>query len=1479
MPKPEARDQGASIQYFSPSKPTKKDNGNWARQNEVALGKANQQIMAWRGQYERDFGRPVPNYGMQTNLPPAPKPKFVPSKPEKKAKKSVTIDEKGSTSGTSADKSEHGQTEALKQRKALIDGIISQLQDDARTGALTSQIEGVNKTKKKNWFERNVGSKIGAGYNAVAGSIVGDAAGRGLNLISRPTNATLGVLTKAKDQGLLSLNPTTAASPPETPDQIEKRTGKHLTPQQRANAQAIFDRHEQTHKESYWHRALMGLEGKQQYSFTGQAVDEYTRANDYKTLKGAQRIAPIAAGFATDVATDPMNAIGAGIVAKGAEGVKSVRAGRTADEVLSAARKSSLAAKTARDAEEAVKSSKIADEVLARVSAETPHNWKAPLELTAGPKAKLETGGVPGRAWELTNDAKSAARADEVATEVRKMAQIKDASEAGFRELRNETAKSARAVEGAKALVKKGALKPEELAGRVAAHEELLTRMEAAQQVREVAKHTPVGIGKPALLEKQVERLTKLTTKAPHNRELVQKLARTQRDLEAARLADLPNNHAKVLEMVQTLSQGGKVKVTPETVKAVVNSSQSVQDQLIALMKEAEAGGPKVADVPQTQLTKAQAAANRATEIAMGKEADLPSTRLVAAINEATNKATKPMASTATLSEAAGVAKDAASTDAAVKTALDMLNEAGIFGRPITKAGIRSKVAQHALQMIEDSGVQEAALARTGEKVAALKSTGEKLIPSARKAAMFNESLLEEVLPTTDTMTRILEEGIGKRFAIRFAGKDLGEFKPIGDALSAMHAPFELVGKLGSTGPGQTFAKAFKMGAHFPDETNYIRQAAENEGIATHIEWANNVMQEFTNTVTHEEAKQIRRAIEGDYALTNPHLEQLRQRAVELSKEIFAKQAALGKYMPSQEADGYVYHYYHSRNKRAIKAFKDARNADIKAGIKGAPIETAKKAGLRPEERIDRILIMQHRDYVRDLQRANFRQGVIDNFGVMTDNPALANGLGLEEVSGKSMNKMFQDKAAAQKAKWYLPPEIHETFKSMDKLMGIGHNTDADGFLGAYDAFVRMFKTSATIGNPGNWVNNTIGDFFLNYIDGVRSPAWYKKAAGALRVEGQEGARTVSIGGHSVDTGQFLDVFKRKAPSGGFIRSEGMGHISRLGSKGVRGLPGRFVRGTQNAYETREEWVRLAHYMHATDDEARRLLRRGYTWDKAYDAATELAAKRVAKWNIDYTAITPFERAIRKRFVPFYTFMRKATPLMLEGMITRPGKMIHYDMAKRAIEKMLGVPAPEDDGTVWPEWAKQQGITRLTGGDEPLYLRDPSPLNVVNRLLGGESYRAPIANVGNQMAPPIRMGMEAISGKTLFNDRKIDNWGDYMLNQVPTASIIARGVGHPLSAQKTTTSGTGTSLVERLGIVGVPVGKMTENRQQAAVNAQLDETQGIFKQVNDAITPWKITKTTSKKNGTYYIVHDADKKIVARKRDFNEAVRATQSSG
>lgn len=803
----------------------------------------------------------------------------------------------------------------------------------------------------------------------------------------------------------------------------------------------------------------------------------------------------------------------------------------------------------------------------------------------------------------------------------------------------------------------------------------------------------------------------------------------------------------------------------------------------------------------------------------------------------------------------------------AAKEIMTHLDEVGAKATPVERDAL---IAKKAVEFMSENAVKEEALANTLDKVKSIRDSGQ-LVSSARKAELYEESLAEAVHPRTLEMKSILDEASKKRFQIKGA-ENLEKIPGMEKTMRALYIPFEKTNAAFKGSEfGQNFGKAFSMGSHFPGATEDIRRAAESHGILENAEF-NKEIHGLFNGVSNSDKEKITHALQGGYDLSsNPKLESLRQAAQKYSDDAFQKLVSIGKYKMSDKGKNYVFHHYRSGKGEAIKAFKADRKTALRAGKTPPTLEAAQAAGFAPEKRIDQILLHQHLDMSRAMQRANFRQGIMSHFGVLTDNPEYARQMGLEEVKGNYLNKPFQDYAASKGAKYHLPKELQGTFKEMDKMLSAAHAGEGRQLLHFYDKLIRGFKTSTTIGNPGNWVNNTAGDVFLNWVDGVRNPLWYQKSASILGLD-EGAAKTVRLGGKDYNALDVLQKFKEEAPSGGFIRTEG----GKLGeSKFVPGVVPRAGRAVQNAYETREEWGRFAHFMSAMDEE----LAKG----AKFDNAASLSARRIAKWNIDYTAITPFERNLRKNFIPFYTFMRKAVPLMLETIATRPGKVLHYGMAERALSELMGQPpvGKDTDQTTWPSWAKEAGGVRLGGGAEPTQLRDVSPLQSINRLVGGDKPADVVGNVLNQLSPGIKIPFEVGTQQTLFNQQPIKNWNQYFLSQIPPVSQAARIAGSPLKISATDTPPKAAA-IRIMNYLGIPVTTVTENQQQSELHRRIALQPQVMKKANEVFAPagLKLAKHTSSKNGTYYTLTDTsgDKpKVIDRYRDPARAIEsATQ---
>lgn len=107
-----------------------------------------------------------------------------------------------------------------------------------------------------------------------------------------------------------------------------------------------------------------------------------------------------------------------------------------------------------------------------------------------------------------------------------------------------------------------------------------------------------------------------------------------------------------------------------------------------------------------------------------------------------------------------------------------------------------------------------------------------------------------------------------------------------------------------------------------------------------------------------------------------------------------------------------------------------------------------------------------------------------------------------------------------------------------------------------------------------------------------------------------------------------------------------------------------------------ENNARLAHYFSKLDE--------GLT-------VTDATAS-VKRTLFDYSELTDFEKNVMKRIVPFYTFMRKNTPVQLASLMTTPRKFL----TERRILEGIASTEQADDRAI-PDWALDGGMVPLPG--------------------------------------------------------------------------------------------------------------------------------------------------------------------------------------
>lgn len=241
--------------------------------------------------------------------------------------------------------------------------------------------------------------------------------------------------------------------------------------------------------------------------------------------------------------------------------------------------------------------------------------------------------------------------------------------------------------------------------------------------------------------------------------------------------------------------------------------------------------------------------------------------------------------------------------------------------------------------------------------------------------------------------------------------------------------------------------------------------------------------------------------------------------------------------------------------------------------------------------------------------------------------------------------------------------------------------------LGALDKFTNAFKVSA-LTKPSRWVRDFYSGQFMNWVTGLFSP---RGLAGAHSIMTQGLDATISgieripefaakgLNAQQATQQIVNELFAHKVvqPFGGeFADLIGPGVSgSRLLGEIPGGVPqtlagtfaepfaqpGRFnplrVRGVgkpgQIAHETQFAPAKISENVSHYTDGLNRIS--PYIEARLQGMAPAVAARKVKLSQVDYSALTSFERKVMKRAVPFYSFARRMIGPVFQELIERPG--------------------------------------------------------------------------------------------------------------------------------------------------------------------------------------------------------------------------------
>ncbi len=285
-------------------------------------------------------------------------------------------------------------------------------------------------------------------------------------------------------------------------------------------------------------------------------------------------------------------------------------------------------------------------------------------------------------------------------------------------------------------------------------------------------------------------------------------------------------------------------------------------------------------------------------------------------------------------------------------------------------------------------------------------------------------------------------------------------------------------------------------------------------------------------------------------------------------------------------------------------------------------------------------------------------------------------------------------------------PEIKAGLVHMIRMMD--DEKHVTGIMRTYDKALGYFKKAVTLPNPGYHIRNSVGDLLTSYTDGVAGPrglASYAQAAKVVKAihpvskddeinriltapvtsEGKiedpikqlaavlskrdrpanlimkKNIKWKDIPGNYVTAEQFMAAYQHTGLKRGFVATD-LEHELKGNPNIALKMTHNTMQSVLNFAQNREDYFRMAHFI----DRIKR------SRAPSFEEAAKEAAYYVKKFHFDYTDVTPTERLVFARLMPFYKFQRFATPLMMQMFFASPGKILNAQKVLNNMSQAAG---------------------------------------------------------------------------------------------------------------------------------------------------------------------------------------------------------------
>lgn len=303
-------------------------------------------------------------------------------------------------------------------------------------------------------------------------------------------------------------------------------------------------------------------------------------------------------------------------------------------------------------------------------------------------------------------------------------------------------------------------------------------------------------------------------------------------------------------------------------------------------------------------------------------------------------------------------------------------------------------------------------------------------------------------------------------------------------------------------------------------------------------------------------------------------------------------------------------------------------------------------------------------------------------------------------------------------------------------------NPEVRSLLRLLDYATNTFKVGVTTYFPAFNVRNGYNNVFASAIDIALQALNGAAHADAIKIMGGHDGTLRMHNGRKLP----YEALRSEVKALGFLDDKGS-FIERTGRKGAFDPLGKTKVGAwiQNRAGDVEIEAKVLHYL--------ALRRRGYTVGDA--------ARHVNQFLFDYADLSPFEKNVMRRIIPFYTWSRKNVERQVRTILERPGRA--------AMQAKLANNDRGPDADMLPEYLRGTVMVKLENG---FLTNIDIPLASIDQLWAGgvgKTLREHINTINPLMKMPMELALDidTFDGKNIRGRKWLGQLGPALEGNLP----------------------------------------------------------------------------------------------------------------